>query len=189
VLKPVVPSNGRPRHFRRPAAATAAIALSATLLVGCGGSSDGAEPKPATETTSAPDSAASLPADMPQRPACALVTRAEVEAATGARVNPGQETVEAARSMCIFTVAGGGDERVGVVAVTSSGVPAFFTTARSRLTSPQPVRAADEAFVSGGQAVVRRGNTMVAIVVVLRRDPPQLAAVSTKLAQAVGSHM
>jgi hypothetical protein len=163
--------------------------MCAVLLGGCGGSSDGAEPKPVTETTSASVSAPDLPPDMSQRPACGLVTRAEVEAAAGARVNPGTETVEPARSMCIFTLSTGVEERIGVVAVTSSGVPTYFTTARDRLTSPQPVRAADEAFVSGGQALVRRGNTMVAIVVALRRDASQLSAISAKLAQAVGTHI
>ena len=186
-MKPVVPSNGRPRRPRRRAAA---VALCAALLAGCGGSSDGAEPKPATETTTAVTvSPPNLPPDMAQRPACGVVTRAEVEAAIGARVTPGQETVEEARSMCIFNVGPNGEERVGVVAVTSSGVPAYFASARDRLTSPQRVSAGDEAFVSGGQAVVRRGNTMVAIVVAVRRDPAQLTAISTKLAQAVGTHI
>ncbi len=186
-MKPVVPSNGRPRRSRRRAAATVAIALCATVLVGCSGSSDGAEPRPATETTAA--TTPNLPTDMAQRPACAMVTQAEVEAAIGARVNVGKETVEQARSLCTFSLAASTDQTVGVVAVTSSGVPDFFTAAKQRLTSPQSVNAGDEAFVSGGQALVRKGNTMVAIIVALRREPPQLAAASTRLAQAVGSHI
>jgi hypothetical protein len=185
-VKPVVPSNGRPRRPRRR---SAAVALCAVLLAGCGGSSDSAEPRPTPDATSPTVTTPNLPTDMAQRPACGVVTRAEVEAAIGARVTPGQETVEEARSMCIFNVGAGAEERVGVVAVTSSGVPAFFASARDRLTSPQRVSAGDEAFVSGGQAVVRRGNTMVAIVVALRRDPPQLTAISTRLAQAVGTHI
>ena len=187
-MKPVVPSNGRPRRPRRRAAAAAAAALCATLLAGCGGSSDGAEPKPSADTT-AEATAPNLPADMAQRPACGLVTQAEVEAAIGTRVNAGKETVEQARSLCTFAVAAGADQTVGVVAVTSSGVPAFFTAAKQRLTSPQSVSAGDEAFVNGGQALVRRGNTMVAIIVALRREPAQLAGASTRLAQAVGSHL
>ena len=49
--------------------------------------------------------------------------------------------------------------------------------------------AGDEAFVSGGQGLVRRGDTMVAIIVALRRDLPQLAAAATKLVQSVGTHI
>ena len=186
-MKPVVPSNGRARQPRRRAAAAAAVALCATLVAGCGGSSDGAEPKPGTETTAVTEPP--LPPDMAQRAACSFVTRAEVEAAIGARVNPAKETVEEARSLCTFSLTASANESVGVVAVTSSGVPAFFANARGRMTAPQSVSAGDEAFVSGGQALVRKGNTMVAIIVAVRRDPPQLAAASTKLAQAVGSHI
>ena len=188
-MKSVVPSNGRPRRPRRRASGVAAVALCAVLLAGCGGSSDASDPKPSTDSTTPPVSTPELPADMAQRPACGFLTRAEVEAATGTKVNPGKETVEAARSLCTYTLATSAGESIGVVAVTSSGVPSFFTTAKERVTSPQTVSAGDEAFVSGGQALVRRGNTMVAVIVALRRDLPQLAATSTKLAQAVGTHL
>ena len=186
-MKPVVPSNGRPRHPRRRAAAAVAVALCATLVAGCGGSSDGAEPKPGTETTAVTEPP--LPADMAQRAACSFVTRAEVEAALGTRVNPAKETVEEARSLCTFSLTAGANESVGVVAVTSSGVPAFFATARGRMTAPQSVSAGDEAFVSGGQALVRKGNTMVAILVIVRQQPAQLASAATKLAVAVGNRL
>lgn len=187
-MKSVVPSNGQPRRVRRRATGAAAVVVCFGLLAGCGRSNDTSGPKP-PDGTSPTVTVPALPSDMPQRPACGLLTRAEVEAAIGARVNPGKETVEAARSLCSFTLATSADETIGVVAVTSSGVPAFFAHARQRLTAPQPVSAGDEAFVSGGQALVRRGQTMVAIIVALRRDPSQLAATSAKLAQAVGTHI
>ena len=188
----VVPSNGRPRRLRgqgRRATGAVAIGLCAVVMAGCGGSSDAGRDPAATATTNAPVTVPSLPPDMAQRPACGVVTRAEVEAAIGARVNAGKEAVEAARSLCTFTLATSADESIGVVAVTSSGVPAFFATARQRMASLQSVSAGDEAFVSGGQALVRKGNTMVAIIVALRRDQPQLVAASTKLAQAAGTHI
>lgn len=185
----MIPSNGRPRLSRRAGAGVAAL-LCASLLAGCGGgSSDDAKP---TETSAAPSptvSVPTLPPDKPQRPACGLVTKAEVEAAIGKAVNAGKEMTEAARSLCTFTPVGNADESIGVVAITSSGVPAFFKTARERLTGPQTVSAGDEAFVSGGQGLVRKGDTMVAIIVALRRDLPQLASASTKLVQAVGTHL
>ena len=90
-MKPVVPSNGRPRRPSRRAASAAAVALCAALLAGCGGSSDGAGP-PGPDSTSAATTP-NLPPDMAPRPACGVVTRAEVEAAIGTRVNPGRETV------------------------------------------------------------------------------------------------
>ena len=39
------------------------------------------------------------------------------------------------------------------------------------------------------QGPVRRGNTMVAILVVLRQSPTQIQAAATKLTQAVGTHI
>lgn len=186
----MIPSNGRPRLSRRAGAGAAAL-LCAGLLVGCGGSSDKAKDKP-TETTAAPSptvSVPSLPADKPQRAACGLVTKAEVEAAIGKGVNPGKEATEAARSLCTFNPVGAADESIAVVTITSSGVPAFFKSARERLTGPQAVSAGDEAFVSGGQGLLRKGDTMVAIIVALRRDLPQLASVATKLVQSVGTHI
>jgi hypothetical protein len=186
----VIPSNGRPRLVRRAAAGAVGAVACAGLLAGCGGSSKASGPKP--ETTAAPSPTVSVPAlppDKAQRAACGLVTRAEVEAAIGAKVNPGKETAEPARSVCAFNPVAGADESVAVVAVTSSGVPAFFKTASERLKTPQVVAAGDEAFVSGGQGLVRKGDTMVAIIVALHRDTPELAGMATKLAQAVGTHI
>ena len=184
----MIPSNGRPRLSRRAAGAAAAL-VCAGLLVGCGGSSDGGTPAETTAASSPPVSVPTLPADKPQRAACGFVTRAEVEAAIGTRVNPGKEATEAARSLCTFNPVAAADESVAVVAITSSGVPGFFKSARERLTAPQTVSAGDEAFVSGGQGLVRKGDTMVAIIVAMRRDLPQLAAATTKLVQAVGTHI
>lgn len=188
----MIPSNGRPRLSRRAGVAAAAVVLSAGLLAGCGGSSgDNAGPQ-ADTTVAGPSptvSVPTLPADKPQRPACGFVTQAEVEAAIGARVNPGKQVVEAARSVCSFNPTANVNESIAVVAVTSSGVPAFFKTAREQLASPQSVSAGDEAFVSGGQGLVRKGDTMVAIIVALRRDLPQLAGAATKLVQAIGTRI
>lgn len=181
------PSNGRPRVRRR--AAVAAI-VCAGLLAGCGGSSDRTGPQP--ETTQAPPptvTVPALPADRAQRPACGFLSQAEVEAVVGAKVSAGKETAEPTRTVCTFTPVAGAAESIAVVAVTSSGVPAFFTSTRERLNRPQAVAVGDEAFVSGGQGLVRRADTMVAVVVVLRRDLPQLAAMATKLVQTIGTHI
>ncbi len=192
-----VPSNGRPHDVPRdgfqssragrPRSAVA-VALCAGLLAGCGssnasGSGDGNAPSPSGAVAPA------LPADQAQKPACGLVTQAEVEAAIGARVGPGKEQAEAGRSLCTFALVSAADQSVVLVSTSSSGVPAAFDAARAKVGSPQSVGAGDQAFVSGAQAMVRRGNTMVAILVVLRQQAAQLTAAATKLAQAVGARL
>jgi hypothetical protein len=133
--------------------------------------------------------AVELPADQPGKAACGLITQTEVEAAIGARVSPARQEVQPARSLCSFSLVSATDQSVVLVSTTSSGVPAFFDSARQRAEAPQPVSAGDQAFVAGAQALVRRGNTMVAIVVVLRQPAGQLTAAATRLAQAVGTHL
>ncbi len=91
--------------------------------------------------------------------------------------------------MCAFTVAGAADQSVALISTSSSGVPAAFDAARSRAESPQTVSAGEQAFVTGGQAVVRKGTTMVAILVAVRQPPAQLTSAATKLAQAVGNRL
>jgi hypothetical protein len=179
------PSNGR---SRRAAGALAAAALCGGLLAGCGGSPSKSA---AGGTTEPPEGAVSadLPADMAQKPACGLVTVAEVEAAIGARVVAGKQDVQAARSTCGFTLASAADQSVLLVLTSSSGVPAAFDTARARANGPQVISAGEAAFVAGGQAVVRKGQTMLVVVVALRQSPSQLAAAATKLAQAAGARL
>ena len=189
-----LPSNGRPHPSREgtdsprgdlPRAAVAVI-LCSGLLAGCGGSKGsssgggGASPSGAV---------APLPADQAQKPACALVTQAEVEAAIGAKVGAGKEQAEPGRSLCTFSLLSAADQSVVLVSTSSSGVPAAFDAARAKVASPQRVAAGDQAFVSGAQAMVRRGNTMVAVLVVLRQQPAKLTAAATKLAQAVGARL
>ena len=157
-------------------------------MAGCGGSNasgsgDGNGPSPSGAVAPA------LPADRAQKPACGLVTQAEVEAAIGAKVAVGKEQAEPGRSLCTFSLVSAADQSVVVVSTSSSGVPAAFDAARTKVGSPQPVGAGDQAFVSGAQAMVRRGNTMVAILVVLRQQAAQLTAAATKLAQAVGTRL
>jgi hypothetical protein len=165
------------------------VALSAALLAGCGGSSDDAASAGGDSPAATTPTVAPLPVDAPQKRACGLVTQAEVEAAIGARVTPGREDVQAARSFCSFSLASAADQSVAVVSTSSSGVPAAFDAALRALPSAQPVRAGDQAFVSGGQAVVRKGDTMVAILVALRRDAAQLTVPATRLAEAVGARL
>jgi len=196
-----LPSNGRPGRRgaagiggvpRSLAAGTIAMALCSGVLAGCGGSSSsskasgsgGGDPPP-----SGAQAAATLPADQIQTPACGLLTQAEVEAAVGVRVNPGKQGEQEARSLCGFALASAADQSVVVVSISSSGVPAAFEAARQKAVSPQPVGGGDQAFVSGGQALVRKGNTMVAILVALRQTPAQLTAAATRLAQAAGNRL
>lgn len=183
----MIPSNGRPRRAPRLVVA----ALCAGLLAGCGGSSGGAQAGDgaATETTSAVPPAVPLPADAAQKPACGMITVAEVEAAIGTRVSPAKEESQPGRSLCAFKLISKPEESVVLISTSSSGVPAFFTTAFNTAAAPQTVTAGDQAFVSGAQGLVRRGNTMVAILVVLRLPPAQIQAAATKLTQAVGTHI
>lgn len=184
----MIPSNGRPRTPRRSAAAAL---ICAGLLAGCsGGSSDRADPQPETTQATTPTvSLPALPADRPQRSACGFLSQAEVEAVVGAKVTAGRATAEPTRTVCTFTPVAGASESIAVVAITSSGVPGYFPSARERLSRPQTVVAGDEAVVSGGQGLVRRADTMVAVIVALRRDLPQLAAMATKLVQTIGTHI
>ena len=179
-----VPSNGRRRRRIQTAVA---VALCSGLLAACGGSkADGSAGGGGSSGTAAP---VALPTDQAQKAACGLLPQAEVEAAIGARVAAGKEEVQPTRSLCSFTLVSAADQSVVLVSTSSSGVPAAFEAARANAQSPQPVSAGDQAFVSGGQALVRRGNTMVAILVALRQPLGQLAPAATKLAQAVGSRL
>ncbi len=188
---PSLASKGRGRHLPRAAAAgPLAIALCSSLLAGCGGGSKDAGAGEDSDTTpSVTSPTIPLPNDQPQRPACGLVTQAEVEAAVGVRVSTGRESAVEGRSICGFTVATAADQSVIVVATSSSGVPAAFEAAREKADRPQPVTAGEQAFVSGAQALVRKGNTMVAILIAVRQQPAQLTASATKLAQAVGTRL
>ena len=173
---------------RLPRAAASAAVLCSALLAGCGGSSNtgsgGGEGGPqGTAATLA------LPADQPQKPACGLVTQAEVEAAVGARVSPGKENAQEGRSVCVFTLASVTDQSVVLVSTASSGVPTAFGAARQKVESPQSVSAGDEAFVAGNQGVVRKGTTMVAILVAVRQPAPRLASAATKLVQRVAPRL
>ena len=185
------PANGRRRRPSKAAAAALSVVLGAGLLGGCGGSgsSDGSDRGGAEETASAAPTMPPLPTDQPQRPACGLVTQAEVEAAVGARVGPGRQQNEEGRSLCSFSLAASSDQSVALISTSSSGVPAAFESTRQKLAGAQPFNAGDQAFVAGGQAVVRKGTTMVAIVVFLRQQGPQLANAATKLAQSVATHL
>jgi hypothetical protein len=186
----VIPSNGRPR--RAPKLAAAAVVLCAGLMAACGGSSDkagGDGGAAATETSSVVPPAVSLPADLPQQPACRMITVAEVEAAIGTKVNPAREETRPGRSLCSFPVSAKPEESVVLISTSSSAVPAYYTNAFNTANAPQAVSGGDQAFVSGAQGLVRKGNTMVAVIVVMRLPPPQIQAAATKLTQAVGTHI
>lgn len=169
------------------AAATAAV-LSSCVLAGCGGSSK-AGPDAGDATTSTRVAAIALPADQPQKAACGLVTQAEVEAAIGAKVTAGRQDSQPASSVCLFALVSARDQSVVVLSTSSSGVPASFAATRAGTATAREVSAGDEAFVTGGQALVRKGTTMVAVMIAVRQPSAQLAAAATKLAQAVGSRL
>jgi hypothetical protein len=183
----VIPSNGRPRRAPMLVVAT----LCAGLLAGCGGSSGGAKAGDgaAPPASSVVPPAVAVPADLPQKPACGMITLGEVEAAIGTKVSPAKEETQTGRSLCAFKLVSKPEESVVLISTSSSGVPAFFATAFNTANAPQAVNAGDQAFVSGAQGLVRRGNTMVAVLVVLRLPPAQIQAAATKLTQAVGTHI
>ena len=181
----MIPSNGRPRRAPRLVVA----ALCAGLLAGCGGSSGGAKAGDGAAAASTVPPKVALPADVPQKPACGMITVGEVEVAIGTKVSPAKEESQPGRSLCSFRLIAKPEESVVLISTSSSGVPAFFATAFNTAAAPQTVSAGDQAFVSGAQGLVRRGNTMVAILLVVRLPPAQLQAAATKLAQAVGTHI
>jgi len=184
-----LPSNGRRRPGSKTAARTLALAVAGTLLAGCGGSSERSGAGGGEEAATTVPTVPALPADQPQRPACGLVTQAEVEAAIAARVNAGRQESRPSGSGCTFPLVGGPDQTVAVISISSSGVPAAFEAARRSVQGAQPVNAGEQAFVAGGQAAVRKGDTMVIVLVALRQQPPQLAAAAAKLAQSVASDL
>ena len=189
---PSHPLNGRGRHLSRAAAAgTIALALSSALLAGCGGGSKDAGAGSGSENTtpSVTSPTIPLPNDQPLRPACGLVTQAEVESALGVKVAAGKENSLSGRSSCGFSLATAPDQSVLIVATSSSGVPAAFTAAQEKADRPQSITAGEQAFVSGAQALVRKGTTMVAILVAVRQQPAQLTSSVTTLAQAVGTRL
>ena len=169
-------------------AVSAAAVVCSCVLAGCDGSSKPPGPEPARATAST-SVAVDLPADLPQKPACGLVTQAEVEAAIGARVSAGKQDARPERSVCLFSLVAAADQSVLIISTSSSGVPASFASARATTQAATEVSAGDEAFVTGGQALVRKGSTMVAVMVVVRQQSGQLAAAATRLAQAVGSRL
>ena len=185
-----LPANGRRRRPSKAAAVALSVVLGAGLLGACGGGgSDASGAGEGGETeSSAPTPTIPLPADQPQRPACGLISQAEVEAAIGARVGPGRQQNDEGRSVCSFPLAASADQSVAVMSTSSSGVPAAFEAARKNMAG-QPLNAGDQAFVAGGQALVRKGSTMVAVLVFLRQEPAQLASAATKLAQSVATHL
>jgi hypothetical protein len=180
-----LPSNGR---RRRQLAAGTAVVLSC-VLAGCGGSSNAAKPGAGDATTTSRVAAVELPADQPQKAACGLVTQAEVEAAIGVKVAAGKQGAQQGRSLCLFSVVSAADQSVVILSTSSSGVPASFKSTRASAQGARDVTAGDEAFVNGGQALVRKGNTMVAVLVAVRQQPAQLTAAATKLAQVVGTRL
>ncbi len=184
------PSNGR-RRLPRAAAGALAVSLYSGLLAGCGGSSGAGGPGgggPTTVAAAAPTVTLS-PGEPLQSGACTVVTKADVEAAVGAKVTDAKDEPQPGRSQCTFALASAGDQKIVFVRVTSPEVPAFFASARQKALSPQTVAAGDQAFVSSGLGMVRRGNTLVTIIVALRLEPAQQAAVATKLATSVGPHL
>lgn len=185
-----LPANGRRRRPSRTAAGTLAVVLGAGLLAGCGGSSDPGPAGGENAPSGTPATTLALPADVPQTRACGLVTEAEVEAAVGAGVNPGREEApQEARSLCSFSLTSAREQSVVLVSTSSSGVQAAFDAVQQNAASEQPIDVGDQAFVNGGMALIRKGDTMVAILVVLRRPPDQLAGVATRLARSVGAHL
>lgn len=179
------PSNGR---RRRHIAVGTAVVLSC-LLAGCGGSSKAAKPNAGDGPSTSRVPAVDLPADQAQKAACGLVTQAEVEAAIGAKVAAGKQDAQQGRSLCLFALASAADQSVLVLSTSSSGVPASFAATRASAQGARDVSAGDEAFVNGGQALVRKGNTMVAVLVAVRQPPAQLTAAATKLAQTVSTRL
>ena len=169
-------------------AVSAAAVVCSCVLAGCDGSSKASGPEPAGATAST-SVAVDLPSDLPQKPACGLVTQAEVEAAIGARVSAGKQDVQPARSLCSFSLVSAGDQSVLILSTSSSGVPASFASNRANTQGARDVSAGDEAFVAGRQALVRKGNTMVIVLVAVRQDGAQVASAATRLAQAAGARL
>jgi hypothetical protein len=184
-----VPANGRTRRGPRAAAvAGLSVALCSSLAVACS-SSSGSGTKPAAA------SGAGAPAAAPattatggsQRPACGLVTQAEIEAAVGVKVNAGRESVDEFRSVCSFVVVGATDPGVILTSTTSPSSAAGFARVRDNLgDAAQPIDLGDKAFAAEPQAAVLKGSTLVAVLVTVRPAP---AGAATKVAEAAAAHL
>jgi hypothetical protein len=170
----------------------ALAAVCSGLLAGCGGSGKAAAGK-STGAAAASGSASSTTIAVvsgTQKPACGLITQAEIEAAIGAKVGAGHETVDATHSVCSFSLAASADQSVILISTTSSGSAAAFASARGQLGSAaQPLNVGDQAFVAGAQAAVLRGTTLVAVLVIVRQPTAGPAAAATKVAQAVAARL
>lgn len=145
-----LPSNGC-RRTPRAAVAGVALVVGAGLLGGCGGSPKTAPAPGGGGKSAARPTTTSAPAE-PQKAACGLVTRAEVETALGAKVAAGRESTEPSRSVCSFALASGPDQSVIIMSTTSSDAPSVFAGIRERLrASAQTVTAGEQAIVDGPQ--------------------------------------
>ena len=124
----------------------------------------------------------------PQRPACGLVSTADIEASlAGAKVAAGRESVDDARSVCFYPLAATGEQGVIITSTTSPGAGAAFAKVRDNLgPAAQPLDAGDQAFVAGAQAAVLKGTTLVAVLVTARPSPAGAAAT---VAQAAAAHL
>lgn len=194
----VIPSNGRyrarsaPRVRRAPRAAAAGMALAvcSSLVAGCGGSSKTSGGTAPARSAAGLASTTLAPVFGVQKPACGLVTQAEVEAAIGAKTLAPRESADQTRSVCSFSLASTTDQAVIIATTTSSAAAASFAADRARMgAAAQTVTAGDEAFVAGGQAAVRKGSTSVTLLLALRSSPNGLGPIATKIVQAIASRL
>jgi hypothetical protein len=183
--------SARRRPVPRAAVGGVALALCSSLVAGCGGGSSPGKAK--SDPKAGGSSSATTPALVPsgpQRQACTIVSQADVEAAVGAKATAGRPADQGlVGSGCSYALASAADQAVLVVTVTSPGSAAAFDAARQQAGAAQTVSAGDRAFVTGGEAVVLKGTTLVTIVVATKQAPAAQTQAATRLAQAAASHL
>ncbi len=167
---------------RRSAWAVAVMAgLLLVLVAGaCSGGGDGDEAKAQTTTTAGEQIDAAR--------ACGVVTKGEIEAAIGSRVNDGQSSGSGSTAACKYELAG--TSQAVVVAISASTDPQDFQRAKAAMQGVQPVPAAGvDSFVTGNRAFVLKGSTLAIVAINIDRPAPALTEAAKKLAQAAAGRL
>ena len=151
------------------------------VAAGCSGGDDNKEANAQSTTTvgEAVDAAR----------ACGLITKAEVEAAIGTRVNDGQSSGGGSTTAaCKYEVAG--TQQAVIVAISTGTDPADFQKAKASTPDVQAVPGAGpDTFVSGGKAFVLKGTNLALVAVNIDRPVPTLTEAAKKLAQAASGRL
>jgi hypothetical protein len=143
---------------------------------GGGGTKGGGSAEGAT-TTIESGPAGQVPSGTPGPP-CRLVTDADVGSAVGSSVRQAGSNDRS----CVFALTSAADQIVLVT--TSPGSVSAFEAGKAGGPVENIPGLGDRAFVSGGKAMVLKGNTLLLVIVGLKQPNSTLSGIARKLAQA-----